>query len=192
MDLQVLKTKLGAARTAALKSFDGSREVVTFPVSATGRALNHEESRRPEGALFRGALLATDGKYGRKRPFRAVFGLVGGRDRVLLYDRFGLAARWEGEKPRFRRRGLRFTASPTEILVALWKAPLSLLGHPGAYVCPACGTDKVESLPPAGYMSIPLCAKCFAHGPGERDWVGSWQCVHCGDRVKDEVLECPF
>ena len=41
-------------------------------------------------------------------------------------------------------------------------------------------------------MGIPLCAECFTHGAGERDWVGSWQCVHCGDRVKDEILECPF
>jgi rubrerythrin len=192
MKLAVLKTKLGAARTVALKSFDGSRNVVTFPVSATGRALTHEESLRPLGSAFRGIHLATDGKYGRKRPFRGVFGLVGGRGRVLLYDRFGLAARWEEEKPRFRRRGLKFTASAQEILEGLWQAPLALLGYPGAYLCPACGAAKVESVPAPGYMPIPLCATCFSKGPGERDWVGNWQCVHCGDRVKDEILECPF
>jgi hypothetical protein len=192
MELQVLKTKLGAARAVTLTTFDGSRKVVAFPATATGRALNHEEASRPGGSLFRGVFLASDGKFGRKRPFRAVYGLVGGRGRVLLYDRFGLAARWEEEKPRFRRRGLKFTASREVLLEGLETAPLAPLGYAAAYRCPACSIAKIEVVPTTDYLSIPLCAECFTHGAGERDWVGSWQCVHCGDRVKDEVLECPF
>jgi hypothetical protein len=192
MDMPVLKTKLGPARGTFLRLWDESGRVSGFPTSGTGRALTHEETLADRHPEFRGAYLVTEGKYAGRPPFHAVYGLVGGGGRIVIYDRFGLAARWEGAKPEIRRRGLRILASPEEILAGMWVEPAALLGYLGAYRCPACAAAKVEPMRAPAYMPIPLCLRCLSRGGKPRDWVGTWQCPACGDRVKDEVLACPF
>jgi hypothetical protein len=190
-DTPMLKTKLGAARPAVLKTMDGAREVIVFHSTGTGKPLAHEESGHARRTAYRTVFLSSEGKYRGRTPFRAVFGVVGGAERVVLYDRFGLAARWEGEKPVFRRRGLKFTAEREAILAFLFEGEVDVLGFTGAYRCPACAAAKSEPIP-GEYLRIPLCAHCFSRGGKERDWVGTWQCPACGDRVKEEELLCPF
>lgn len=190
--LPILKTKLGPARLVSLVTLDGRRSVRVFHSAASGRPLADEESRAARGPVFRAAFLASDGKYPGRVPFRAVFGVVGGAGRVLVYDRFGLAIRFDEAKPAVRRRGLKLLAGREEILALLASCAPAVLGYAGAYRCPACGVERAEPLPPEGHLRMPLCAGCLRHGRGERDWVGTWQCPHCGDRVKEDVLLCPL
>lgn len=191
MHAAVLKTKLGPARPVPLRDEGAGRIVEAFPCSPTGRPLTHEEAAGG-AAAFRAVLLATDGRYPGRVPFRAVFGLVAGRGRLVLYDRFGMAARYEGAKPLHRRRGIKFEADRETLLALAERFPLSLLGFTGAYLCPACGADRVLAPPPSPHLVPPLCARCASRGPGPRDWVGTWTCPTCGDRVKEEALTCPF
>jgi len=189
----VLKTKLGEARLAVLRSPDGAREVRAFPSSATGRALAHDEATRRSGPAFRTALLATTGVYPGRIPFRQMFGLIGGAGRIVLYDRFGLAARWEeGAAPLLRRQGIRFAADRADLLAALEALPASILGYPASYLCPACGVARAEAPPESPFLRIPLCAPCFKHVKKDKEWVGYWSCFRCGDRVKEEELACPW
>jgi hypothetical protein len=189
----ILKTKLGEARVVPLRLPDGTREVWAHPVSPTGRPLTHDEASRPRAPAFRAAFLATAGAYPGRTPFRQMFGLVGGAGRIVLYDRFGLAARWEGgPKPLLRRQGIRFTAGLPELLAALEALPETLLAYPGAYPCPSCGVARVEPLPDSPYLRLPLCARCLAHVKKDKEWVGFWSCFRCGDRVKEDELACPW
>jgi hypothetical protein len=190
--MNVLKTKLGIASTVALRTPDGSKSVHAFHCTGTGRALNFDQSANPPRPAFRAALLASRGRYPGRPPFRAVYGLVGGAGRIVIYDLFGMAVSWEGSKLRVRRRGMSVQGEPQAILEALWALPAATLGHPGAYVCPACSVAPIIPPPVSEYLRIPLCVKCTSRGTKERDWVGSYQCFRCGDRVKEEEEACPF
>ncbi|GEM_PF-2726078 len=192
MDLALLKTKLGAARPVALERTGGGAPLIAFASTGTGRPLTAEEAAAPRSVPFRGVFLATEGTFRGRTPFHAVYGAVGGAGRIVVYDRWGQAARWSAGKPKVRRRGLRFDGEKDAFLQEMFRLPEGVLGFPGAYLCPACGKDPVQPSRPAPYLTIPLCARCASRGPGPRDWVGFWTCPQCGDRVKEETLACPF
>jgi hypothetical protein len=200
--IDILATRLGAARPVSV--FTHGRDEVVFdayPCGPFGFPLTPREFEEAAGDCSMAFFSATIGRFPGRTPSSILFGVVVSDERVLIYDRFGLAARVTAEASKLIRKKLRLTASAAQIISAAKNALITPLAPiSGRMVtCPACRENPVNlksyldkwSKSKCSYMQMLLCSKCEAMVSG-REWLGSTLCRNCGSRVSEKEELCPL
>jgi hypothetical protein len=200
--IDILATKLGAARPVSIVA-RGSDTVAfdSYPCTDYGLPLSPREFQEAAGTCHMAFFAATVARFPGRTPSAMVFGMVAGREQVLVYDRFGLAARMTRKGNKLIRKKIRIVTSIDQIMSASENASVTPLGPiSGRTVsCPACGENPVSlksfldkwNASRCSYMQMLLCSKCAAMVTG-REWLGSMLCRNCGSRVSEASELCRF